>query len=69
MRKFFATIRNIFAIQELKSRILNTMGLLLVFRLGTFIVLPGIDASRLTHQVKGIFGLLDIFLGGASIHA
>jgi preprotein translocase subunit SecY len=65
MRKFFATIRNIFAIQELRSRILNTMGLLLVFRLGSFIVLPGIDATRLTGQLKGIFGLLDIFLGGA----
>lgn len=65
MRKFFTTIKNIFAIQELRSRILNTMGLLLVFRLGTFIVLPGIDATRLTGQLKGIFGLLDIFLGGA----
>jgi preprotein translocase subunit SecY len=65
MRKFFATIKNIFAIQELRSRILTTMGLLLVFRLGSFIVLPGIDASRLTGQLKGIFGLLDIFLGGA----
>ncbi len=65
MHKFFTTLRNIFAIQELKSRIINTLGLLLIFKLGTFIVLPGIDATKLTGQVKGIFGLLDIFLGGA----
>jgi preprotein translocase subunit SecY len=65
MHKFFTTLRNIFVIQELRTRIFNTIGLLLIFRLGSFIVLPGIDATQLTRESKGIFGLLDIFLGGA----
>lgn len=41
------------------------MQFLLIFRLGSFIVLPGIDPSKLTGEVKGIFSLLDVFLGGA----
>jgi len=65
MRKFFATFKRIFTIPELRGRILTTIGLLLVFRLGAFIVLPGIDATRITGKAKGILGLLDIFLGGA----
>lgn len=65
MNKFFTTIRNIFTIEELRTRVLNTIGFLLIFRLGSFIVLPGIDATKLTGEVKGIFSLLDIFLGGA----
>ncbi|MHB9147004.1 MAG: preprotein translocase subunit SecY [Candidatus Amoebophilus sp.] len=65
MRKFFATFKRIFFIPELRSRILTTIGLLLVFRLGAFIVLPGIDATRIAGKAKGILGLLDIFLGGA----
>ena len=65
MSKFFTTIRNIFSIEELRTRIINTVGFLMIFRLGSFIVLPGIDASKLTGEVKGIFSLLDTFLGGA----
>ena len=65
MRKFFATFKRIFTIPELRSRILTTIGLLLVFRLGAFIVLPGIDATRIAGKAKGILGLLDVFLGGA----
>lgn len=65
MHKLFTTLRNIFAIQELRTRILNTIVFLLIFRLGSFIVLPGIDATKLTGKVTGIFSLLDIFLGGA----
>ena len=69
MRKFITTIRNIFSIDELKTRILNTIGFLAIFRLGSFIVLPGIDASKLTGKASGIFGLLDTFLGGAFSNA
>lgn len=66
MKKFFSTIRNIFAIEELRTRIFNTIGLLLIFRLGSFIVLPGIDPSRLdTGDPTGIFALLNTFLGGS----
>lgn len=69
MKRFISTIRNIFSIEDLRIRILNTVGFLLIFRLGSFIVLPGIDPSRLTGEAEGIFGLLDTFLGGAFSNA
>ena len=66
MRKIFQTIKNIFSIEELRVRILNTMGFLLLFRAGSYVVLPGVDPTKLTAgEAKGIFGLLDTFLGGA----
>ena len=43
MKKFFQTIKNIFTIEDLRIRILNTLGILIIFRLGSFIVLPGVD--------------------------
>lgn len=69
MKKFFTTIRNIFSIEELRIKILNTLGLLIIFRLGSFVVLPGIDPSQLGGDAQGIFGLLDTFLGGAFSNA
>ena len=65
MKKFIQTIKNIFSIEELRIRILNTIGFLIIFRLGSFIVLPGVDPDMLTEQSSGIFGLLNTFLGGA----
>ncbi len=66
MKKFFKTIQNIFSIEDLRIRILNTLGFLIVFRLGSFIVLPGIDPELLGDASSGgIFGLLDTFLGGS----
>ena len=65
MNRFFKTIRNIFAIEDLRVRILNTLGFLLIFRLGSHIVLPGVDATKLSGKASGIFGILDTFLGGA----
>ncbi|WP_425390438.1 preprotein translocase subunit SecY [Ekhidna sp.] len=65
MKKFIDTIRNIFSIEELRTRILNTIGFLVIFRIGSFIVLPGVDPSQLGGEASGIFGLLDTFLGGA----
>ena len=62
-------VRNIFSIQELKVRIRNTFFFLLLFRLGSYIVLPGVDATKLTHETRGILGLLDTFLGGAFSNA
>lgn len=69
MKKFIDTIRNIFSIEELRTRILNTIGFLVIFRIGSFVVLPGVDPSKLTGQASGIFGLLDTFLGGAFSNA
>lgn len=64
MKKFFETIRNIFSVKELKDRIFLTLGLLMVFRLGSFIVLPGIDPSKL-EKSTGVLGMLNGILGGA----
>lgn len=65
MKKFIQTIKNIFSIEELRVRILNTVGFLIIFRLGSFVVLPGVDPAQLTEDASGIFGLLNTFLGGA----
>ena len=68
MKKFFTTIKNIFSIEDLRIRILNTIGYLIIFRLGSYVVLPGIDPEILAAvggEAEGIFGLLNTFLGGA----
>jgi preprotein translocase subunit SecY len=69
MKKFISTVKNIFSIEDLRVRILNTIGFLIVFRLGSFIVLPGVDPSKLGDAPEGIFGLIDTFLGGAFSNA
>jgi preprotein translocase subunit SecY len=65
MKRFVETIRHIFAIEELRTRILNTIGFLIIFRIGSFVVLPGVNPDALTADTTGIFGLLNTFLGGA----
>ena len=66
MKRFIQTIKNIFSIEDLRVRILNTMGFLIIFRLGSFIVLPGIDPSALAGAPQeGILALLNTFLGGS----
>lgn len=69
MKKFIGTIRNIFAIEELRQRILYTLGFLLIYRLGCYIVLPGVDPAMLAASQKGqqagILQLINIFAGGA----
>src|SRR5689334_5111818 len=66
MKRFFQTIRNIFSIEDLRIRILNTIGFLIIFRLGSFITLPGIEPLALGDgQHGGIFDLLNTFLGGS----
>lgn len=74
MKKLIQTFQNIFKIEELKRRILYTLGLLLIYRFGSFVVIPGIDPnalSSLADQVSGtgLLGLLDIFSGGAFANA
>lgn len=65
--KFFSTIKDIFAIEELKTRIQNTILFLIVFRLGAFILLPGLDYNIIAKQeaTQGMIGLINNFLGGA----
>ena len=69
MKKFIETIQNIFKIEELRKRIIYTFALILVYRIGCFIVLPGIDASMLAKlqqtTSEGLVGLLNMFSGGA----
>jgi preprotein translocase subunit SecY len=65
MKRFITTLQHIFSIEELRTRILNTLLFLTVFRLGSQIVLPGVDPSRLNLTPQGLLGLLDTFLGGA----
>ncbi|MGC1514093.1 MAG: preprotein translocase subunit SecY [Maribacter sp.] len=73
MKNFIDTIFNIWKIEELRNRILITLGLLLVYRFGCQIVLPGIDSTQLGGLTdstdQGIFGLLNAFTGGAFANA
>ncbi len=69
MKKFFKTLKNIWSIEELRKKIIFTLTLLFIYRLGSFIVLPGIDPNQLqnlnANTQSGMLGLLDAFVGGA----
>lgn len=67
MKKFIQTLKNIWSIDELKSKILVTLLLVAIYRLGTHIALPGIDPNKLPTGGggTGILGLIDAFAGGA----
>jgi preprotein translocase subunit SecY len=73
MRAFINTIQNIWKIEDLRQRILFTLGIILIYRLGSFVVLPGIDPmqlSALKQQTSGgVLGLLNMFSGGAFSNA
>ena len=74
MSRFTDTFRNIFKIHELRQRIFYTLGLLFIVRLGAHITLPGVDAALLTESMKNastdnLFGLYDLFVGGAFSNA
>jgi len=74
MKRFFETLRNIWRVEELKNRILVTLGLILVFRIGSFIVLPGVDTYALAEAAKnakqgGLADILSLFSGGAFSNA
>jgi preprotein translocase subunit SecY len=68
MDKFFAAVRNMFSVPELRRRILFTLGMLAVYRLGAHITAPGINTDRLEqvwNEVAGtLLGVLDLFSGG-----
>ncbi len=65
MKAFIETIKNIYKIEELRSRIVYTLLILVVYRLGSHIVLPGVDPNQLNIQTQGVLGILDMFSGGA----
>jgi preprotein translocase subunit SecY len=67
--RFIQTIKNIFKIEDLRARLIYTFSIILLYRLGKYITLPGIDPSQLAdlknQTSTGIMGLLDMFSGGA----
>ena len=69
MNKLIETIRNIFKIEELRKRILFTLLIILIYRFGSFVVIPGIDPNKLSalqnSSTQGLLGLLNMFSGGA----
>ncbi len=71
--KFIESIKNVWKIEELRNRIALTLGMLLVYRFGAQVVLPGIDASQLgglsDSTDSGLLGLLNAFTGGAFANA
>ena len=66
MKKLFTTLGNIWKIEDLRARILFTLLCLLVYRIGSYIVLPGVDANSLVTEDKGgLMGLINMFAGGS----
>ena len=69
MKRFIETIKNIWKVEELRNRIGLTLGLILIYRVGSLIVLPGVDQTALANSSNaaggGLVGLLDLFAGGA----
>jgi preprotein translocase subunit SecY len=73
MKRFIQTIRNIYKIEDLRKRIGYTIGIVLLYRLGSYVVLPGVDPNQLAslqNQTSGgLLGLLNMFSGGAFSNA
>lgn len=73
MKRLIETIRNIYKIEDLRKRILFTLGILLIYRMGSFVVLPGVDPQHLSalhaQTKEGLLGLLNMFSGGAFSNA
>ncbi len=69
MKKFIETLKSIWSIEELRDRILLTLGLILIYRVGTYIALPGLDPTMIADVKRqgssGILGLVNLFAGGA----
>ena len=73
MKKIVDTIRNIWRIEDLRTRILITLLFVAIYRFGSFVVLPGIDPERLQQLQQqtsdGLMSLLNMFSGGAFSNA
>ena len=73
MKKFIETLKNIWRVEDLRTRILITLGFAAVYRFGSFVVLPGINPEALTalreQTNSGLMSLLNMFSGGAFSNA
>jgi len=73
MKRFIETLKNIYKIEDLRTRIAYTLGIILLYRLGSFVVLPGVDPAMLSSLQQqastGLLGLLNMFSGGAFSNA
>ncbi len=73
MKRFIETLKNIYKIEDLRFRIGTTLFLLLIYRLGSFVSLPGIDPAQLqnlqSQTSDGLLGLINMFSGGAFAQA
>src|SRR5437867_13209584 len=73
VKKLIQTFKNIWSIEELRGKIIVTLTLIIIYRVGTHIVLPGIDPNKLgavqSNTNNGLLGLFDTFAGGAFSHA
>ncbi|MEE3412861.1 MAG: preprotein translocase subunit SecY, partial [Bacteroidales bacterium] len=73
MKRFINTIKNIWSINDLRAKIIYTLGLILVYRIGSYVVIPGINPSDLgslqSQTQDGVLGLLNMFSGGAFSNA
>lgn len=73
MKRLIQTIRNIYKIEELRKRIMYTIGIVMLYRLGSYVVLPGVDPNQLANLQNqtsgGLLGLLNMFSGGAFSNA
>ena len=73
MKKFIETLKNIWRVEDLRTRLLITILFIAIYRFGSFVVLPGIDPhelNSLSDQTKdGLMSLLDMFSGGAFSNA
>jgi preprotein translocase subunit SecY len=65
MKDLVKTLKNIWKIEELRQRIILTLSLILIYRVGSFVVLPGVNSDELAGSSTGLAGLIDLFAGGA----
>ncbi len=73
MKRFIQTLKNIYKIDELRRRIGYTLGLILIYRFGSYVTIPGVDPQQLmalkNQSSSGLLGLLNMFSGGAFSNA
>jgi preprotein translocase subunit SecY len=73
MNRFIQTIRNIYKIEDLRKRIMYTLGIILIYRIGSYVALPGVNPAGLTalqsQTDSGLMGLINMFSGGAFSNA
>src|SRR3546814_4833635 len=71
MKKLIDTLVNIWKIEDLRTRILNTLMFMAIYRLGSYVVLPGVNPAILNQSFdqSGLLGLLNMFAGGAFANA